>query len=213
MRGWTRRWRSRARPAGSSAAPASEPCCVTCCVTPPKAGPRSWSCRASPGRASRRCSSGRPTRRPGSAPACCGRRATRARFPSPPWAGWWRRSASSPRWSRPRVPPREEPAPPDATLGGATTSDLPRSLVDALVTRARRRPLAVLLDDVQDLGDASRTVLDDALAGLDDAGTRQSPPLFVLLTARAPLDAGGLADRAPPAARRPGGGPGRVRRT
>jgi MoxR-like ATPase len=102
---------------------------------------------------------------------------------------------------------------PDATLGGAATSDLPRSLVDALVTRARRRPLAVMLDDVQDLGDASRTVLDDALAGLDDAGTRQSLPLFVLLTARAPLDAGGLADRAPPAARRPGGGPGRVRRT
>ncbi|HET6771822.1 MAG TPA: AAA family ATPase [Acidimicrobiales bacterium] len=86
--------------------------------------------------------------------------------------------------------------PPDPTLGGATTSDLPRYLVDALVTRARRRPLAVLLDDVQDLGDASRTVLDDALAGLDDAGARQPLPLFVLLTARAPLDEGGLADRA-----------------
>ena len=86
--------------------------------------------------------------------------------------------------------------PPDATLGGASTSDLPRSLVDALMTRARRRPLAVLLDDVQDLGDASRSVLDDTLAGLDDAGARQPLPLFVLLTARAPLDSGGLADRA-----------------
>jgi class 3 adenylate cyclase len=86
--------------------------------------------------------------------------------------------------------------PPGAGLSGASTSDLPRSLVDALVSRARRRPLAVLLDDVQDLGDASRTVLDDTLAALDDAGGRQPLPLFALLTARAPLDSNGLADRA-----------------
>jgi class 3 adenylate cyclase len=89
-----------------------------------------------------------------------------------------------------------ETSPSDATLGGSTMSDLPRLLVEAFVARARRRILAVLLDDAQDLGDASRTVLDDALAGVDDAGARQPLQLFVMLTARAPIDPGGLADRA-----------------
>jgi class 3 adenylate cyclase len=84
----------------------------------------------------------------------------------------------------------------DATVRGSTMSDLPRALVEAITARARRRPLAMLLDDVQDLGDASRTVLDDALAGIDDAGARQPLHLFVMLTARAPIDPGGLADRA-----------------
>jgi class 3 adenylate cyclase len=84
----------------------------------------------------------------------------------------------------------------DAAVHDSAMSELPRFLIDAVTSRARRRPLAVLLDDVQDLGDASRTVLDDALAGIDDAGARQPLHLFVMLTARAPIDPGGLADRA-----------------
>jgi class 3 adenylate cyclase len=81
----------------------------------------------------------------------------------------------------------------DAPIDLATASGLARRLIDALVARARRRPQALLLDDAQDLGDASRTVLDDALAGLDDAGARHGLPLFVMLTERAPVEADGLA--------------------
>ena len=82
------------------------------------------------------------------------------------------------------------------TSDATTTGDVSRSLADGLAVRARRRLLAVLLDDVQDLEDASRSVLDDVLAGLDDAGARHPLHLLVMLTARSPLQPAGLADRA-----------------
>lgn len=84
-------------------------------------------------------------------------------------------------------------AAPDTPSGSVATSDLARVLVDAMGARARRRVLAVLLDDVQDLGDASSAVLDDTFAGLDDAGVRHPLKLFVLVTVREPLAETGLA--------------------
>ena len=66
---------------------------------------------------------------------------------------------------------------------------------DALVARARRRLLVVLLDDVQDLEPESRVVLDEVLTALDDAGTRHGLHLVVALTTRVPLPRDGLADR------------------
>ncbi len=84
----------------------------------------------------------------------------------------------------------------DTALGASATSDLPRSIVDVLVSRAHRRPLVVLLDDVQDLGDASRAVLSDTLVGLDDTGARQRLQLLVVLSARSPVESESLAGRA-----------------
>lgn len=94
-----------------------------------------------------------------------------------------------------RHAPFAEVAKPDTPSGSVATSDLVRVLVDALSARARRRGLAVLLDDVQDLGDASCAVLDDTMAGLDDAGARHPLKLFVLVTVREPLPETGLAQR------------------
>ena len=68
-------------------------------------------------------------------------------------------------------------------------------LVAALAARARRRPVAVLVDDVQDLGEASRTTLTDVLLGLDEEASRSGLRLLVVLTTRLPVEADGLADR------------------
>ena len=82
-----------------------------------------------------------------------------------------------------------------AAIDASVTGGLARLLVETLGARARRRPLALLVDDVQDLGQASRSVLDDTLAGLDDAGARHGVHLFVMLTTRYPMASGGLAER------------------
>jgi class 3 adenylate cyclase len=80
-------------------------------------------------------------------------------------------------------------------IGASTTGSLPGVIVDAILRRARRRLQVIVLDDVQDLGEASLAVLSDALVGLDDAGARQRLQLLVVLSARTPLEADGLADR------------------
>jgi class 3 adenylate cyclase len=66
---------------------------------------------------------------------------------------------------------------------------------EALTARARRRLLMILLDDVHDLDAESKAVLDELLSALDDAGTHHGLRLVVALTAREPLEPGGLAER------------------
>jgi class 3 adenylate cyclase len=87
-------------------------------------------------------------------------------------------------------------SPADPTLGEPATGNLPGVIVDALLRRARRRLLVIVLDDVQDLGEASGAVLSDALVGIDDAGARQRLQLLVVLSARTPLEPDRLAGRA-----------------
>jgi class 3 adenylate cyclase len=90
-------------------------------------------------------------------------------------------------------PPGDDQA--GGPIDGGASPDLVRLLVDGLADRARRRPLALLLDDVQDLGEASSTVLLDTLLALDDEAARSRLPLFVMLTTRHPMAVDGLADR------------------
>jgi class 3 adenylate cyclase len=90
-------------------------------------------------------------------------------------------------------PPGDDQA--GGPIDGGASPDLVRLLVDGLADRARRRPLAVLLDDVQDLGEASSAVLLDTLLALDDEAARSRLPLFVMLTTRHPMAVDGLADR------------------
>jgi class 3 adenylate cyclase/tetratricopeptide (TPR) repeat protein len=80
------------------------------------------------------------------------------------------------------------------------TDDAPDELsgriAEAVTSRARRRLVALAIDDVHDLEEASRVVLGNVLTALDDAGARHSLSLFVVLAAREPVEPDGLADRA-----------------
>jgi class 3 adenylate cyclase len=85
---------------------------------------------------------------------------------------------------------------PSRPAADAAPDELSGRIAEAVTSRARRRLVAVAIDDVHDLEQASRVVLDHVLTALDDAGARHPLTLFVVLAAREPVEPDGLADRA-----------------
>jgi class 3 adenylate cyclase len=86
---------------------------------------------------------------------------------------------------------------PEVDLG--TTGDaegLGAAMAGALAAQARRRLVAVVVDDVHELEPSSAAALGAVLAGLDDTGARSPLSLLVLLAGREPVAEGSLADRA-----------------
>jgi class 3 adenylate cyclase/tetratricopeptide (TPR) repeat protein len=90
---------------------------------------------------------------------------------------------------------RDTPVPP-RPIADAAPDELSGRITEAVTSRARRRLVALAIDDVHDLEEASRLVLENVLTALDDAGTHHPLNLFVVLAARDPVEPGGLADRA-----------------
>ena len=81
--------------------------------------------------------------------------------------------------------------------GGTGDVDaLGAALADALAAQARRRLLAVVVDDVHELEPSSAAALAAVLATLDDTGARSPLSLLVLLAGREPVTEGSVADRA-----------------
>ena len=101
-----------------------------------------------------------------------------------PWAPLRRLSAGLP-----------ELAPVLAT-GTGDVDALGAALADALAAQARRRLLAVVVDDVHELEPSSAAALTAVLATLDDTGARSPLSLLVLLAGREPVTEGSVADRA-----------------
>jgi len=80
--------------------------------------------------------------------------------------------------------------------GAGDAEALGAALAGALVAEARRRLVAVVVDDVHELEPSSTAALGAVLAGLDDIGARSPLSLLVLLAGREPVAEGSLADRA-----------------
>jgi class 3 adenylate cyclase len=91
-------------------------------------------------------------------------------------------------------PPPSEPT--DATRGADGPQHLADALAEAVVTRARRRQVVVIVDDAHDLERSSEAVLDGFLTTIDDLGARGPLALMVIVAVRDPTQPGGLADRA-----------------
>ena len=81
----------------------------------------------------------------------------------------------------------------DHAGGGAL---LGAEIAGALAARARRRLVAVVVDDTHDLDRSTTAVLGTALASLDDDGGRAGLRLLVLLASREPVADESLASRA-----------------
>ena len=81
-------------------------------------------------------------------------------------------------------------------IADAAPDELSGRITEAVTSRARRRLVALAIDDVHDLEETSRLVLENVLTALDDAGTHHPLYLFVVLAAREPVEPDGLADRA-----------------
>jgi class 3 adenylate cyclase len=71
----------------------------------------------------------------------------------------------------------------------------PAALADALVARARRHPLLLVVDDVDELEPASAGALEEVVVGLDDAAAG-GLHLLVALAVGPAVEPGGLAHRA-----------------
>ena len=92
-----------------------------------------------------------------------------------------------------------DPRPPeaaDAATGAEGPLGLADALAEAVVARARRRLVVVIVDDAHDLERSSETVLDSLLTTIDDLGARGPLRLVAILAVRDPARPGGLADRA-----------------
>lgn len=81
-------------------------------------------------------------------------------------------------------------------VGGDHAGRIGTEMAEALAAHARRRLLAVVLDDTHDLDRSSEAILAAALAALDDTGARTPLHLLVVLAAREPVPDGSLAARA-----------------